>query len=198
MMKERKSIIPVDLVISRIFFLRGEKVLIDRDLAELYGVSTKALNQAVKRNQRRFPPDFMFRFTQSERQELVTNCDRFKTLKHSSVLPKAFTEQGVAMLSSVLNSDRAVEVNIAVMRAFVHLRRMVSSHADLTRRLTELEDRMENHDEQIVAIFEAIRQLMTPPEPPRKKIGFEAKEAPAPYGRRKNRGAQKQVCDGNL
>jgi len=100
---------------------------------------------------------------ETDGDELVTNCDRFKTLKHSSVLPKAFTEQGVAMLLSVLGSDRAVEVNIAVMRAFVHLRRMVSSHADLARRLTEFEERMEDHDEQIVAIFEAIRQLMTPP-----------------------------------
>lgn len=99
-------------------------------------------------------------------------------------MPKAFTEQGVAMLLSVLRSDRAVEVDIAVMRAFVHLRRMVSSHADLARRLTEFEERMEEHDEQIVAIFEAIRQLMTPPDGPKKKIGFEVKEPKAPYGKK--------------
>ena len=180
-----KSIVPVELIVSRIVIFRGEKVLIDRDLGELYEVSTKVLNQAVKRNMRRFPLDFMFQLTKGEKNELVTNCDRFKTLKHSSVLPKAFTEQGVAMLSSVLSSDRAVEVNIAVMRAFVHLRRMVLSHADLARRLTEFEERMEDHDEQIGDIFEAIRQLMTPPDGPKKKIGFEVKEPKAIYGKSK-------------
>jgi hypothetical protein len=178
-----KAIVPIESIVSRIVLFRGEKVLIDRDLAGLYGVSTKVLNQAVKRNERRFPPDFMFRLTIAEKDELVTNCDRFKTLRHSSVLPRAFTEQGVAMLSSVLSSDRAVEVNIAIMRAFVHLRKMVSSHADLAARLKELEGRMEEHDEQIAAIFEAIRQLMTPPDRPRRRIGFEVKEGRARYGR---------------
>jgi hypothetical protein len=180
-----RSIVPVESIVSRILVFREEKVLIDRDLAERYEVSTKVLNQAVKRNMRRFPRDFMFQLMKNEKNELVTNCDRFKTLKHSSVLPKAFTEQGVAMLSSVLNSDRAVEVNIAIMKAFVHLRRMVSSHADLARRITELEERMEDHDEQIKAIFEAMRQLMTPPDRPKKKIGFEVKEPKAMYGKRR-------------
>jgi len=189
-MKEGNSIIPADVVMSRIFFVRGEKVLIDRDLAELYGVSTKALNQAVKRNQQRFPPDFMFRLTQSERNELVTNCDRFKLLKHSSASPSAFTEQGVAMLSSVLNSDRAIEVNISIMRAFVRLRKLVASNASLARRLAEVEEKLGEHDEQILAIFEAIRQLMTPPERERKKIGFVSEPA-AKYGKTKNRGVTK-------
>jgi len=179
-----KSIVPIESIVTRIVLFRGEKVLIDRDLAGLYGVSTKVLNQAVKRNERRFPPDFMFRLTKTEKDELVTNCDRFKILRHSSVLPRAFTEQGVAMLSSVLSSDRAVEVNIAIMRAFVHLRRMVSSNAELAGRLTELEEHMEDHDEQIAAIFEAIRQLMAPPYEPRKKIGFELKEPKTPYGKK--------------
>jgi hypothetical protein len=180
-----RSIVPVESIVSRILVFREEKVLIDRDLAERYEVSTKVLNQAVKRNMRRFPRDFMFQLMKNEKNELVTNCDRFKTLKHSSVLPKAFTEQGVAMLSSVLNSDRAVEVNIAIMKAFVHLRRMVSSHADLARRITELEERMEDHDERIKAIFEAMRQLMTPPDRPKKKIGFEVKEPKAMYRKRR-------------
>lgn len=114
-----KSIVPIESIVDRILRFRGEKVIIDRDPAGLYGVSTKALNQAVKRNDRRFPTDFMFRLTKAEKDELVTYCDRFKTLRHASVLPRAFTEQGVAMLSSVLSSDRAVEVNIAIMRAFV-------------------------------------------------------------------------------
>ena len=196
-MKEGNSIIPADVVMSRIFFVRGEKVLIDRDLAELCGVSTKALNQAVKRNQQRFPPDFMFRLTPSERNELVTNCDRFKLLKHSSASPSAFTEQGVAMLSSVLNSDRAIEVNISIMRAFVRLRKLVASNASLARRLAEVEEKLGEHDEQILAIFEAIRQLMTPPERERKKIGF-VNEPAARYGKGKNRGPRKQICDGNL
>ena len=196
-MKEGNSIIPADVVMSRIFFVRGEKVLIDRDLAELYGVSTKALNQAVKRNQQRFPPDFMFRLTPSERNELVTNCDRFKLLKHSSASPSAFTEQGVAMLSSVLNSDRAIEVNISIMRAFVRLRKLVASNASLARRLAEVEEKLGEHDEQILAIFEAIRQLMTPPERERKKIGF-VNEPAARYGKGKNQGSRKQICDGNL
>jgi hypothetical protein len=169
-MKKSSSIIPVDVVISRIFFLRGGKVLIDRDLAELYGVSTKVLNQAVKRNPRRFPPDFMFKLTKNEKTELVTSCDRFKTLKHSSALPTAFTEQGVAMLSSVLNSDRAIEVNISIMRVFVRLRKLIASNASLARKLAELEDKLGQHDEQIQAIFEAIRQLMRPPAKPRKRI----------------------------
>jgi hypothetical protein len=106
------KLVPVEMIVSKILFLRNEKVLLDRDLAELYGVPTKSLNQAVKRNARRFPSDFMFRLTKKEKDELVTNCDRFQPLKHSSVSPRAFTEQGVAMLSSVLNSPRAIEVNM--------------------------------------------------------------------------------------
>ena len=133
------KLIPVENITNKILFLRNEKVLLDRDLATLYGVSTKALNQAVKRNARRFPADFMFRLTKKEKTELVTNCDRFKTLKHSSVSPRAFTEQGVAMLSSVLKSHRAIEVNIAIMRAFVHLRKMIASHKELAKKLKELE-----------------------------------------------------------
>jgi len=140
MPKKTKAIIPVEFIVKKIIVLRGEKVLLDRDLAELYEVSTKVLNQAVKRNERRFPSDFMFRLTKQEKKELVTNCDRFRTLKHSSVLPRAFTEQGVAMLSSALNSDRAIGVNIAIMRAFVKLRVMLASHKDLTRKIAELEE----------------------------------------------------------
>lgn len=156
--------------------------MIDRVLAELYGVTTKALNQAVKRNKRWFPPDFMFRLTKDEKRELVTNCDRFAPLKHSSVAPRAFTEQGVAMLSSALNSDRAIEVNIAIMGAFVHLRKIVSTHKELPMRLIELEQHIEEHDEQIRTIFEAIQQLISEPETQDKKIGFTAKEEQTEYG----------------
>jgi len=178
------KLIPVETIASKILFLRNEKVLLDRDLAELYGVSTKALNQAVKRNARRFPPDFMFRLTKKEKDELVTNCDRFQPLKHSSVSPRAFTEQGVAMLSSVLNSQRAIDVNIAIMRAFVHMRKMIASHTELAKKLKELEHHIKDHDEKIQAIFEAIQQLITLPEKTNKKIGFTAKEAQKSYAKK--------------
>ena len=178
------KLIPVETIANKILFLRNEKVLLDRDLAELYGVSTKALNQAVKRNARRFPPDFMFRLTKKEKDKLVTNCDRFQPLKHSSVSPRAFTEQGVAMLSSVLNSQRAIDVNIAIMRAFVHMRKMIASHTELAKKLKELEHHIKDHDEKIQAIFEAIQQLITLPEKTNKKIGFTAKEAQKSYAKK--------------
>ena len=165
-----KGLVPIELIQSKIIVLRDEKVMIDRDLAELYGVSTKALNQAVTRNRKRFPSDFMFRVTKEEKVELVTNCDRFRALKHSSVMPRAFTEQGVAMLSSVLNANRAIEVNIAIMRAFVELRKISFSQKLLAHKLHEIEAQLKDHDESIDAIFEAIRQLMTPPEKTRKEI----------------------------
>jgi len=184
MPKKTKAIIPVESIVKKIIVLRGEKVLLDRDLAELYEVPTKVLNQAVKRNERRFPSDFMFRLTKQEKKELVTNCDRFRTLKHSSVLPRAFTEQGVAMLSSVLNSDRAIGVNIAIMRAFVKLRVMLASHKDLTRKIAKLEKK---YDEQFAIVFEAIQHILEEDEKPKKKIGY-LKESQAKYGkgRRKN------------
>ncbi len=126
----------------------------------------------------------MFRVTKVEKDELVTNCDRFRPLKHSTVMPRAFVEQGVAMLSSVLNSDRAIDVNIAIMRAFVQLRKISSSHKQLAQKLREIEARLEDHDESIDAIFEAIQQLMRPPEKPRKPIGFEVKEPKRRYGKK--------------
>jgi len=155
--------------------------MLDADLAVLYEVPTKALNQAVKRNERRFPPDFMFRLTKKEKGELVTNCDRFERLKHSSALPRAFTEQGVSMLSSVLKSDRAIDVNVEIMRAFVRLRQLMATHTDFARKLTALEQK---YDKQFKVVFEAIRALMAPPAKPRKKIGFVVKEKQAAYGKR--------------
>jgi hypothetical protein len=173
--------IPKERIERIIFLIRGQKIILDRDLADLYEVTTKALNQAVKRNERRFPPDFMFRLTKEEKKELVTNCDRFQTLKHSSVLPSAFTEQGVAMLSSVLNNERAIQVNVAIMRAFVRLRQLLGSHKELAHKLEELERHLKDHDKQIQTIFSAIRQLMVQPEPSRKQIGFHLKERRSPY-----------------
>ena len=162
--------VPEERIERCILLIRGQKVMIDTDLAELYGVPTKAFNQAVKRNKIRFPEDFMFRLNQHEKAEVVTNCDHLKRLKFSPGLPSAFTEQGVAMLSSVLRSERAVQVNIAIMRAFVKLRQMLASHADLARKLEEMENK---YDAQFRVVFDAIRELMTPPDPKKKRpIGF--------------------------
>jgi hypothetical protein len=152
-----------------IFVIRGQKVMLDADLAELYGVLTKVLNQAVKRNKERFPVDFMFQLTKEEKDEVVTNCDHLKRLKFSPTLPHAFTEHGAIMLATILNSPVAVQASIQVVRAFVRLRQMLASNADLARKLDTLERK---YDAQFKVVFDAIRQLMTPPEPKRQQIGF--------------------------
>jgi hypothetical protein len=158
---------------SRIFLILGQRIMLDRDLAQLYGVRTEALNQAVKRNRGRFPEDFMFRLNWEESLELsrsqIVILKRGRNIKYR---PFVFTEQGVAMLSSVLNSERAVQVNIAIMRVFVRLKQTLSAHRGLAQKLEELERKIESHDEQIRSIFNAIRQLMAPPEPSRRRIGF--------------------------
>ena len=168
-----KGLIPQEIVEQRIFLMRGRRVMVDRDLAELYGVETKYLNRQVKRNIQRFPAEFMFQLTKQEKDELVPICHRFKTMKHSGVLPYVFTEHGVAMLASVLNSERAIKISINIIKVFVKLREVLSSHKELAHKLTELEHKIERHDREIQAIFEAIRQLMAPPpEKPRPRIGF--------------------------
>jgi len=133
------EIIPIEIIENRIFVIRGQKVMIDRDLAELYGVKTIALNQAVKRNAERFPEEFMFQLNDNEKNELITNCDRFKTLKHSSYNPYAFNELGVAMLSSVLSSKQAIAVNIQIIKTFVKLKEVALTHAELSKQLKTLE-----------------------------------------------------------
>lgn len=146
--------------------------MLDRDLAFLYEVSTKRLNEQVKRNLRRFPEDFMFQLTKFEKDELVAICDRFNALKHSTVTPYAFTEQGVAMLSSVLNSERAILVNVQIMRAFVQLRRMLLTNRDLKRKIEQMEKR---YDKQFAIVFQTIKQLLEPPSiKPKPPIGFRA------------------------
>lgn len=158
---DEKEIIPQEVIESRIFILRGKKVMIDWDLARLYEVETKRLNEQVKRNLRRFPADFMFQLLEIEKAELVAKCDRFKPLKHSSAMPFAFTENGVSMLSSVLNSERAIDVNIQIMRTFTKIREFLSSHSVLRRKLDELEKK---YDAQFKSVFDAIKMLMTPPQ----------------------------------
>ena len=170
-----KELISSEVIEQRIFFLRGHKILIDKDLAELYGISTKVLVQAVKRNIDRFPNDFMFRL---KKEEFTALRSQFVTSNRGGrkYLPYAFTEQGVAMLSSVLKSKRAVQVNVAIMRTFVKLREVLSSSKELSYKLDLLERKIEKHDEEITVIFEAIRELMKPPdEKPKRGIGFHVK-----------------------
>ena len=151
------SFVTQEVVERRIYLIRGKKVMLDQDLADLYQVATKALNQSVKRNAHRFPSDFMFRLNKKEKQEVVTNCDHLKRLKFSPQLPLVFTELGVAMLSSVLNSERAIQVNIEIMRTFSRLKEMLLRHRDLRIQLDELEKK---YDIQFQVVFKAIKLLL--------------------------------------
>ncbi len=163
---------------NKILLIRGEKVVIDAGLAGFYGVSTKRLNEQVKRNKDRFPTDFVFQLTHSEKSEVVANCDHLEKLKFSKALPYVFTEHGALMAASVLNSRRAVEMSVFVIRAFVKLRQIVGQDKELARRLNQLERRLTDHDGQIVALVKAIRQLASPEALPKKRqIGF-AKDEP--------------------
>jgi hypothetical protein len=188
-MSKDRSLIPIERIERSILLIRGHKVMLDRDLALLYGVTTKVLNQAVKRHADRFPEDFMFQLTMEEariwwtevrggglRSQIVT----LKRGQHIKYRPYAFTEHGILMLSSVLNSERAIKVNIEIMRAFVRLRRILASHTELARKLDALEKK---YDAQFKIVFDAIRQLMAPPEPepPKKRIGFLVEEPHVPY-----------------
>ena len=181
-----EDIIPVERIAETIFLLRGQKVMLDVDLAQLYGVPTGHLNRAVKRNADRFPTDFMFQISRDELEILKcqTGISRWGGRRG---LPYAFTEQGVAMLSSVLRSQRAVKVNIAIMRAFVQLRAALETNTALARKFAELEQRVGKHDEEIGAIIHAIRQLMAPPEKAKREIGFHVRETAPRYRTRKAR-----------
>ena len=178
------NIVPARRIEGLILLSRGHKVMLDADLAELYGVETRVLIQAVKRNSKRFPKDFMFQLSAEEvkclRSQFVISKGNRGGRRY---LPYVFTEQGVAMLSSVLNSERAVEINIQIMRAFVRLRQMILSNEDLARKLKALERKLQSHNVHIRSLFEAIRQLMAPPEPKKRKIGFLVEEKPAGYRR---------------
>ena len=177
--------IPAGRIGQSILQIRGLRVMIDADLGMLYGVTTKALNQAVKRNKDRFPPDFMFQISSEEKQKVVTSCDHLSRLRFSPVLPYAFTEHGVLMLANVLNSERAVQVSVQIVRTFVRLRETLATHAELARKLSEMEKK---YDTQFKVVFEAIRQLMAPPMKPKRKIGFDLKEKQARYGKKSRSG----------
>ena len=180
-----KEIVPSERIAGSIYLLRGQRVMLDFDRAGLYGVATKVINQALKRNTIRFPDDFMFQLSRNEVERIsqIVTLKRGRNIKYR---PYAFTEQGVAMLSSVLKSDRAVKVNIAIMRAFVRLRGVLETNRKLAGKFAELEKRVRKHDERIDAILEAIRQLMAPPEKPRREIGFHMRETTPRYWTRKS------------
>jgi len=174
---------------GRILVLHGQKIIIDADLATLYGVPTRRLNEQVKRNRERFPDDFMFQLDATEKAEVVANCDHLAKLKFSKVLPYAFTEHGAIQAANVLASPQAVEMGIYVVRAFVRMRELVASQQDLVKRLNELEHKTEalamNHETfsrntriQLKQVFDAVRELMTPPDPPKRPIGFVTHEEP--------------------
>jgi len=163
------EIIPIEIIERKIFMVRGHKIMLDADLAGLYGVTTKRLNEQVKRNKAKFPEDFMFQLTKEEKEEVVANCDHLKRLKFSPTLPYAFTEHGAIMLATVLNSPVAVQASIHVVRAFVRLRQMLASNAELARKLAVMEKK---YDHQFKVVFDAIRGLMAPPEVKKRKIGF--------------------------
>ena len=171
-MDGQTSLVPVERIERAILSIRGEKVMLDNDLAELYGVETKVLNQAVKRNATRFPPDFMFQLTAGEWESLRSQFVTLKRGEHRKYLPYAFTEHGALMLANVLNSERAAQTSVMVVRAFVRLRQMLASNAELARKLAALENK---YDAQFKVVFDAIRQLMSPPEPKRREIGFHVK-----------------------
>jgi len=170
------KLFPIEPIEKKILFIRNQKVMIDSDLAELYGVTTKRLNEQVKRNKGRFPEDFMFKLTKKEKQELVANCDHLIRLKYSSVMPNVFTEHGAIMLAAVLNSQKAIEMSLFVVRAFIRLREIISTHKGLAQKLKELELKIDSHDQHIQAIFEFINQLIAPPEKPKRKMGFTINE----------------------
>ncbi|RJP64147.1 MAG: ORF6N domain-containing protein [Ignavibacteriales bacterium] len=167
-----KTVTPIERIIDRILIIRNQKVILDKDLAVLYGTETRVLKQAVRRNIKRFPSDFMFILSDKEIEQLVSQ----NVIPSKSILgganPMTFTEQGVAMLSSVLKSERAIDVNILIMRAFVKLREIIATHKKVEEKLKELENKIKEHDDQIIEIIKIINQLVTPPQPSKKKIGF--------------------------
>jgi hypothetical protein len=172
--KEKESVIPDELVISKIYLIRGQKVMLDRDLAELYGVTTSNLNKAVSRNIDRFPGDFMFTLTKEEMKNLIFQ-NGIPSWGGTRKLPKAFTEQGMSMLSGVLRSKIAVRVHIQIIRVFAKMKEMLFTHKDILLQLEKIEKKLSGHDEDIALIFEYLKKLLHPPQTPRQKIGFKRK-----------------------
>ena len=175
-----------------ILTIRGQRVILDADLAQIYGVATKRLNEQVKRNADRFPEDFMFQLTKEEKDKVVANCDHLTRLKYSPQLPMTFTEHGAMMAAMVLNSPKAVAMSVFVVRAFIQMRERLVANAEILKRLAEIDKTLLEHDEALTAIWERMQPLLAPPpEPPPKKIGFHIKEKRAAYATRKTGKAMK-------
>ena len=174
--KNTEVTIPDEIVITKIFIVRGKKVMIDTDLAELYGVTTKRLNEQVKRNVKRFPEDFMFQLSKEEKQRLIESHAHLNKLKYSLSLPFAFTEHGAVMLASVLSSERAIEVNVQIVRIFIRMREMFLTRKDILMKLEKLERKAVQHDGDIKLIFEYLKELLNPKTEPLRRIGFKRKE----------------------
>jgi hypothetical protein len=181
-MKKLIPIIPDESIARRILFIRKQKVLIDADLALLYGVTTKQLKQQIKRNPDRFPIDFMFELTAQEKEEVVANCDHLKKLKFSPYLPFAFTEFGALMAANVLSSQKAIQTSLQIVRTFARLRQLLASNEELAHKLESLEKK---YDEQFKIVFEAIHQMLLPPEKPKHPFGFSVEEPKVQYAARK-------------
>lgn len=176
-MASNKAAARVSDVQRRILMIRGQKVVLDADLADFYGVTTKRLNEQVKRNKGRFPEDFALRLTEREKTEVVAKCDHLSKLKYSRTLPYAFTEHGALMAASVLNTRRAVEMSVFVVRAFVAMRQAIVEHKELARRVALLEQRLTDHDSKVLELVRAIKQFMAPAEVPKtRRIGFQQEE----------------------
>lgn len=175
----KKLEIPDIVVINKIIQLRGRRVMIDKDIAELYGVPTKRLNEQVKRNLKRFPEDFMFQLTKEEKAEVVAICDHLNSLKFSANLPFAFTEYGAVMLASILNSDRAITVNIQIVRIFTEIREMLLTNKELLIKFNELEKNVTSNSDDIQTIFRALKQLLNPPQKERNPIGYKLPTSPS-------------------
>jgi len=167
------SSVPIE---EKILSIRGQRIMLDVDLAYLYGVSTKRLNEQVRRNIKRFPSDFMFVLNREEKQEVVAFCDHLENIKYSKALPKAFTEHGAIMLANVLRSPRAIEMSVFIVRAFTKLRDVISRNTQVARKIAELEGRISTHDKAIQSLFSAIRELMSPQKSEHEKIGFDLKK----------------------
>lgn len=175
--KELLAKVPDEVIINKIILIRGKKVMIDRDLARLYGVTTKRLNEQVKRNLKRFPEDFMFQLTKEEKDEIVMNFEDLRSLKFSPVLPNVFTEHGAVMLASILNSDKAIEVNIQIVRVFAHIRQMLTDNTELRLEIEKIKSKVDNHNKNIELIFKYLDELVEKKEnpQPRPVVSFKIK-----------------------
>jgi hypothetical protein len=176
--KQQLPVLRDEQILSRIIMIRGKKVMLDKDLAELYNVSTKRLNEQVKRNLKRFPPDFMFQLTPKEKEEVVANCDHLQTIRFSAGLPYAFTEHGAVMLASVLNSDNAVRVNIEIVRIFTEMRHLISDTTQLRLEIEKIKNELSTNTKSINVIFRQIELMLELKKKPRKQIGYKITKAP--------------------